>query len=292
MILNVLSGKGGTGKSTVAASLVQLLAEKGSVVAADCDVDTPNLGILFGLDDDDFEKNTVSTGTKAFLIEEKCTKCAKCMGICVFSATSWENGPVFDRYACEGCGACGLMCPEGAIELRKVENGWVGKAKKGNIGIATGQLKMGEAGSGDIVALVKAKADRIKAELSAENIVLDSAAGIGCPVIASVLGSDYAVAVTEPTPSAFSDLKRVLKVVEYFKVPYGIVVNKSTLNPGFAQEIQKFAKEKNVKVLAELPYDVKFVEAAVEMKPVIEHAPEFRPLFEKILGSVLESRQS
>ncbi len=287
MIINVLSGKGGTGKSTVAASLVHLLAEKETVVAADCDVDTPNLGILFGLDDDDFEKNAVSTGAKAFLIKEKCTKCAKCMGICVFSAVSWEIGPVIDKYACEGCGACGLICPEGAIELRKVENGWVGKAKKGNIGIATGQLKIGEAGSGDIVTLVKAKADRIQAEMDAENIILDSAAGIGCPVIASVLGSDYAVAVTEPTPSAFSDLKRVLKVVEYFKVPYGIVVNKSTLNPGFAAEIQKFAKEKNVEVLAELPYDLRFVEAAVEMKPVVEYAPEFRRVFEGILTKII-----
>ena len=85
---------------------------------------------------------------------------------------------------------------------------------------------------------------------------------------------------------------RVLKVVEYFKVPYGIVVNKSTLNPEFAQEIRKFAKEKNVDVLAELPYDIKFVESAVELKPVIEYAPEFRPTFEKILESVLKSRES
>lgn len=290
MIINVLSGKGGAGKSTVSASLTSLLAESGPVVAADCDVDTPNLGILFGMEKKDFEMFPVSTSHKATIDQEKCTNCKKCEGICVFSAIDFSGEkPTIDKYACEGCSACQLVCPHGAIELRQVQNGWVGKGSRGNIGVATGLLRIGNAGSGDIVTLVKEKADLLKKEINAKHIVLDSAAGIGCPVIASVRGSDYAVAVSEPTPSAFSDLMRAIEVLEYFRVPYGIAINKSTLNPEFAKEIKKFAEEKGVEVIAEIPYDLAFVEAAVEMKPVVEHAPQFRPLFEKILEKATSS---
>jgi MinD superfamily P-loop ATPase len=290
MIINVLSGKGGVGKSTVSASLTALLAESGQVVAADCDVDTPNLGILFGMGKEDFEMFPVSTSSKATIDQEKCTNCRRCEGICVFSAIDFSEGkPTIDKYACEGCSACQLVCPHGAIELRRVQNGWVGKGSRGNIGVATGLLRIGNAGSGDIVTLVKEKADELQKEINAKHIVLDSAAGIGCPVIASVRGSDYAVAVTEPTPSALSDLSRAIEVLEYFRVPYGIVINKSTLNPEFSEKVEAFAAEKGVEIIAKLPYDLAFVEAAVEMKPVVEHAPQFRPLFEKILGKATSS---
>jgi len=293
MIINVLSGKGGAGKSTVSASLTALLAESGPVVAADCDVDTPNLGILFGMDKEDFEMSPVSTGSKAIVDPNKCTGCGKCKDICVFSAIDFSEGkPTIDKYACEGCGACQLICPEGAIELKRVQNGWVGIGSKGKIGVATGLLRIGQAGSGDIVTLVKEKATELQSKLEAEHIVLDSAAGIGCPVIASVKGSDYAVAVTEPTPSAFSDLLRAIEVLDYFKVPYGIVVNKSTLNPDFSQEVRKFAQEKGIEILAEIPYEISFVESAVEMRPVVEHSPQFRPLFEQILEKALSSSKS
>ncbi len=284
MKIAVLSGKGGVGKSTVSASLAKVLSERGPVVTADCDVDTPNLGILFGMEEGDFEKEWVSTGEKAVLDEEKCTECGKCMGICVFSAISWGDGkPEFDRLACEGCGACSLACPVDAIRLEPVENGWIGDAEKGGIGIATGQLKMGEAGSGDIVDLVKKRAEKIRVKIGAEHVIIDSAAGIGCPVIASVAGIDYAVAVTEPTPSAFSDLERALEVVEHFKIPYGIVINKSTLDSEFSGKMKDKAGERGAEVIGEFPYDKKFLDAAVGMKPVVEIAPEYKEEFEKIL---------
>lgn len=290
MIINVLSGKGGAGKSTVSASLAALLSESGPTVAADCDVDTPNLGILFGLEKKDFEMSPVSTGSKAQIDPEKCTNCGKCRGVCVFSAIDFSAGkPAIDRYACEGCGACELVCPHGAIELKSVQNGWVGKGSRGNIGIATGLLRIGQAGSGDIVALVKEKAGELQKELGAEHIVLDSAAGIGCPVIASVRGSDYAVAVTEPTPSALSDLSRAIEVLDYFRVPYGVVVNKSTLNPGYLGSVKEFAESRGSKIIAEIPYDPSFVEAAVEMRPAVAHSPAFRPVFGRILETALSS---
>ena len=284
MKIAVLSGKGGVGKSTVSASLAKVISEKGPVVTADCDVDTPNLGILFGMDDGDFEKEWVSTGEKAVLDKEKCIGCRKCLGICVFSAISWGEGrPEIDRLACEGCGACSLACPAGAIGLEPVENGWIGDAEKERIGIATGQLKMGEAGSGDIVDLVKKRAEKVRERMEAEHTIIDSAAGIGCPVIASVAGIDYAVAVTEPTPSAFSDLERALEVVKHFKIPYGIVINKSTLDSEFSGKMKERAKERGAEVIGEFPYDKKFLEAAVGMKPVVEIAPEYRREFERIL---------
>ncbi|MBD3389472.1 P-loop NTPase [Candidatus Micrarchaeota archaeon] len=287
MKIAVLSGKGGVGKSTVSASLAKVLSERGPVVTADCDVDTPNLGILFGMDDGDFEKEWVSTGEKAVLDKEKCIGCRKCLGICVFSAISWGEGkPEFDRLACEGCGACSLACPVGAIGLEQVENGWIGDAEKGGICIATGQLKMGEAGSGDIVDLVKKRAEQICEKIGAEHTIIDSAAGIGCPVIASVAGIDYAVAVTEPTPSAFSDLERALEVVKHFKIPYGIVINKSTLDSEFSGKMKEVAAERGAEVIGEFPYDKKFLDAAVGMKPVVEIAPEYKGEFEKILEKV------
>lgn len=285
MKIAVLSGKGGVGKSTVSASLAKVLSERGPVVTADCDVDTPNLGILFGMNEEDFEKEWVSTGEKAVLDKEKCIGCRKCLGICVFSAISWGEGkPEIDRLGCEGCGACSLACPAGAIGLEPVENGWIGDAEKGGIGIATGQLKMGEAGSGDIVDLVKKRAEKVRERMGAEHTIIDSAAGIGCPVIASVAGIDYAVAVTEPTPSAFSDLERALEVVKHFKIPYGIVINKSTLDSEFSGKMKEIAGERGAEIIGEFPYDKKFLDAAVGMRPVVEIAPEYKEEF----GGILE----
>ena len=281
MKLCVLSGKGGVGKTSVAASLAVLLAREKKVVAVDCDVDAPNLGLCLGLRRKDFDGSPVSTGERARLVPEKCTKCRKCVDTCVFSAISWRDGPVFDPLLCEGCGACQLVCPENAIELDRVENGWVGVAQR-EFPVVSGWLKMGQSGSGDIVTLVKGRAEKIEHDV----MVIDSAAGIGCPVIASVTGSDYVVAVTEPTPSALSDLKRALQVVEHFGVPCGLVINRADLNPGFTEKIRRWSSENSLNVLAEINYDEAFVEAIVRLTPPVVHKPGLEPLFQRILDKV------
>jgi MinD superfamily P-loop ATPase len=284
--INVLSGKGGVGKSTVASSIASLLARKEKIVAVDCDVDTPNLGLFFGLKEKDFDKKEVKTSEKAVLNPEKCSKCGKCVDACVFSAISWSDGPVFNRFLCEGCGACALVCPENAIKMVEVKNAWIGHASTKNLTIVGGQLKPGESESGIVVAKVKQVAEQMASKQGVKEMIIDSAAGIGCPVIASVKGSDYVIAVTEPTPSALSDLKRALQVVEHFGVPYGVVVNKWDLNEKMTCKIQEFAKSKNSRVIGKIPYDKAFVQALVELKPAVEFDKKFEPVFKEILEEI------
>ena len=289
--LTVLSGKGGVGKSTVTASLAVLLARKGRIAAADCDVDTPNLGLALGIKEDDFNSwKRISTNYKAKLIPEKCTGCKKCLDVCNFSAITWDeknNRPVFNGFLCEGCGSCGLICPEKVIELELVQNAKIGVGNsKYGFPVVSGWLKMGESGSGKVVDAVKEKAKAIAKENGSDMLLVDAAAGIGCPVIASVRGSDFVVLVTEPNPAALWNARRAAVVVEQFRVPYGIVINKWNLNRKFTGEIKEFAEERGVPVLGKLPYDKRFVEALVNMKPIVDYDKEFEPIFSDILNEI------
>ncbi len=234
--ITVLSGKGGVGKSSLTASLSVLLARENRIVAADCDVDASNLALVLGAGKPE-KAEEIATNYKAYISESKCISCEKCIDVCTFSAISrkGENGrPEINGFLCEGCGACKLVCPQNAISLKKVKNGVISAARtKYGFPLVSGQLKMGESGSGKVVDAVKERAARLDADM----MIVDSAAGIGCPVIASVRGSDYVIAVTEPSPAALSDLKRALDVVEHFGVKYGIVINKHDLSHSFTAEI-------------------------------------------------------
>lgn len=282
MKLTVLSGKGGVGKSSIASSLAVLLAEQYQVVAVDCDVDAPNLGLCLGLTPEDFKQTPVSTTEVAKFTGQSVPKPQACVKACEFSAIYLEDGqPQVNPYLCEGCGTCEIVCPKNSVEINPVENGWVGVAH-GDFPVVGGQLKTGQSGSGEIVALVKQKAE----ELEHQVMVTDSAAGIGCPVIASVKGSDFVVAVTEPTPSALSDLDRALQVVDHFGIPRGLVVNKADINPGFTSQIQEFTQTHDLPILGQLPYDMDFVNALVNLQPPVVYQPKFRPLFQAIIEKI------
>ncbi len=285
--ITILSGKGGVGKSSLTASLAVVLAEKNKIVAADCDVDAANLALLFGIRD--FERNEkVSTNKKAF-VNENAKGCRNIVEACPFSAVSFDDRtqmPEINKFLCEGCGVCKLLCPQG-ITMNDVENAIVGEAKtKYNFPLVSGQLEMGESGSGKVVDVVKQRAEKIGERINADFLIIDGSPGIGCPVIASVRGSDYVVAVTEPTEVALSALKRVLQVVEHFKVPYGIVINKFDLNPDFT-EIEEFAMEKNIPIIGKIPYRKDFVDAMVNMKPVVEVNPEYKEIFKDIVDRIM-----
>ncbi len=283
----VLSGKGGVGKSTLTASLAVLLGRKKRLVAADCDVDASNLALVLGAKKAK-ESKKISTNFKAS-VNSKCTGCKKCLD-CPFGAITWDekkNKPVINRFLCEGCGYCQLVCPEGAIDLKEVQNAEVSVADTDyGFPVVTGQLKMGEAGSGKVVSVVRDKAEEIAGK--AETILIDAPPGIGCPVIASVRNSDFVVAITEPTPSAFNDLKRALEVVEYFKVNYGLVINRWDLNPDYTKKIEEFAKKRNIPLLGRIPYDKRFVDALVNLTPAVVHDKSFEPTFKGILDKVLK----
>ncbi len=286
--ITVLSGKGGVGKSSIAASIAVLLAKNSKVMAVDCDVDASNLALVLGVRELDSSFG-IKAEEKAFVVEGKCASCGTCASVCKFSAiTMSDNGPVIDEALCEGCGACVLACPNGALGLRPVENAVIGSAMtKYSFPVVSGQLKMGSSGSGKVVFAVRQHSKKIASEHGSEFIVQDSAAGIGCTVIASVKGSDYVVAVTEPTPASFEDLKRALGVTRHFGIRSGIVINKADMNPEMAEKIRAFASENGMRILAELPFDRSFVDALVHLTPPVAYNRNLEPAFNKLLENVL-----
>ncbi len=295
--ITVVSGKGGVGKSMLSSSLSVLLAKEKKIVVADCDVDAPDLGLSLGMDEKDYDSwEDITTNKKAVLDEKRCTGCGKCRDVCAFGAISWNEKkkiPVFRSLFCEGCGACELICPEKAIRLEEVKNAMIGTGRSPyGFPLVTGQLKMGESGSGKVIYIVKDRASSLAADEKADIMLTDAAAGIGCPVIASVMGSDYVIAVTEPTPSALSDVKRALKIVSHFGIKSGLVINKFDLNPEFSRKIERFAESMGIKLLGKIPYDRRFVDALVNGKPVVVYEKKFESIFMDILKNVTEEAGS
>jgi len=286
--ITILSGKGGVGKSSLTASLAVLLARKQSIVAVDCDVDAPNLALVLGLKKFK-EKKKISTNEKARLISMKGINPRKCISVCNFGAISYDKKKkkiVFNRFLCEGCGSCQLLYPKN-IKLEKVQNAEFGIGKTDYaFSIVSGQLKMGESGSGKIVTEIKNKAEQIAKKEKAELILVDSSPGIGCPVIASIQGSDYVIAITEPSPAALADLQRALKVVEHFRIPYGLVINKWDINKAFTGKIESFAKKYGIPILGRMPYDKSFVEALVNLTPIVVYNKKFEKLLIKIIAKL------
>ena len=262
MKILVASGKGGVGKSMLASSLALLYLKKNKIVVCDCDVDDPNTGLWLGeTKSDSIEK--ISTSFKAKIDLEKCTKCGKCKDVCMFFAIEKNENYSINPFLCEGCGACQIICPVNAITLNSVKNGEIRiRNTKYDFPLVSAQLYPGEAGSGKIIEQLRKKAE----EFDHDIMILDAAAGTGCPVIASLRGCDYVVLVTEPTPSGFSDLKRILEVVNHFKIPYGVVINKWDIYPKLSKKIEKWAKNK---ILGRISYDKNVIECIVNLKPVI-----------------------
>jgi len=285
----VLSGKGGVGKSSIAASLAVAFSKEKNIVCADCDVDASNLSLLFGLTTDKYvEWKPLSTNQTVEVDEKKCIGCRKCVDSCYFRALSFvKNKSRVNEFGCEGCGVCELVCPTKAIKLVDIDNAFIGSAKTDRgFFIASAQLEPGNSGSGKVVFEVKKKAKEI--EPNADLMIIDAAAGIGCPVIASVTGNDYAVLVTEPTPSGYSDMLRALEIVDHFKIKKGIIINKYDINEEFSEKIEEFAKEKNIKIIAKIPFDKAFVKAMTEMVPITDYDKKYENVFEEIKQKISE----
>jgi len=277
MKIVVASGKGGVGKSMLASTLLMLFSQKRQVIAVDGDVDAPNLHLWLGQNEDWDEIEKVSLSEKPVIDFEKCSGCGRCADICAFGALKLEKGkPVLNRFLCEGCGACAVVCPEKAIGIKPINNAEI-RIKKNvhNFPLISAQLYPGETGSGKIVDQIKEKAEGFKYEL----MILDAPAGTGCPVIAAVNGADFTLLVTEPTPSGFSDLKRVLTVVNHFKIPHGVVINKWNVNPNENRKIEEWAGDK---LLGRIAYDKRIFQAIAELRPIVETDLPVKREIEKI----------
>lgn len=272
--ITIISGKGGTGKTTVVGSLACLAENK---VLADNDVDAADLHLL--LTPTVHESHDFAGGTKAEVDPEKCIGCGKCAELCHFNAIQ-KDGPANSKLdatfrveplLCEGCGLCPLVCPVGAIKGEKNITGkwYVSDTQYGPM--AHARLGIAEENSGRLVAQVRNRAAQLAEDLKKELILGDGPPGTGCPVIASVSGVDLVVIVTEPTVSGVHDMERVMKLADHFRVPAVIVINKADLNVAQAQRIEEIGKAHGSAVIGRIPFDRTVNDALMAGKTVIEY---------------------
>lgn len=249
--LIVLSGKGGTGKTTVAGALIRLSKAR---AYADCDVDAPNLHLSL--------RQTARPESEAYFGMPKaridgavCTSCGQCLAHCRFEAVVLKDGAVqIDPLACEGCGVCAAVCPAGAVAMEAFEAGETLLYKDENAVFSTATLHTGGGATGKLVTQVKRRLFEA-APPGEELAILDGSPGIGCPVIASISGASMALLVAEPSVSGLSDLKRILRTAEQFRTPVAVCVNKADANAAITQEIRHFCEERNIAYIGEIPFD-------------------------------------
>jgi len=275
--LVVISGKGGTGKTSVVASFAALAENP---VLADCDVDAADLHLV--LAPEVIKRGDFSGGSKAIIDPSKCTSCGVCKELCRFDAIIADGQPgvkretAYDveRLSCEGCGVCAWFCPEDAIAMVEVINGewFISDTRFGPMSHAA--LGIAEENSGKLVTLVRTRAKVLARERGRELIIVDGSPGIGCPVIASVAGADAALVVTEPTLSGVHDTGRVGELLNHFGIKAFVCVNKWDINPRIAGEIETMAREYGMEAVGRIRYDDAVTRAQVEGVSLVEYADD------------------
>jgi len=260
----VISGKGGTGKTIITASFASLAKNK---VMADCDVDAADLHLL--LKPVVKERNEFKGGQTAKINKNLCSKCGECVKACRFEAISKDL--IIDSLSCEGCAVCSLICPEKAISMEDNLSGewFISETKYGPMVHA--RLGIAEENSGKLVTMVRRAAKLIAEKERKDYCIIDGPPGIGCPVIASLVGVDFALIVTEPTLSGIHDLKRVLSIAKQNKIKTSVCINKYDLNLENTQKIKDFCKKSNVDIAGEIPFDKEAVKSLINATPLIEY---------------------
>jgi len=270
----VISGKGGTGKTSIVASFAAL-AKK--AVFADCDVDAADLHLVI---EPSIRQTTDFVGGKrAEIDQKKCNRCGKCFNVCRFDAVkrSLDVDEIvslaysIDPISCEGCGVCLEFCPENAIKFKDCVNGqwFISDTRFGTMVHA--KLGIAEENSGKLVSLIRKEAKRIAEEEKKDLIIIDGSPGIGCPVIASITGADLVLIITEPTLSGKHDLERVAELAAGFNIPTLVAINKFDLNPDMAYKIEEDAYKRNMKVIGKIRYDKAFTKAQIMKCSVVEY---------------------
>lgn len=285
--LTIISGKGGTGKTVITASFAVLAKNK---VMADCDVDAADLFLL--LHPRIKQRHDFIAGKKAKVDMGKCTLCKRCIEACRFSAIS-EKGDeiVIDLISCEGCGVCSQVCPDEAIQMQERVSGewYISETRYGPMVFA--KLGIAEENSGKLVSLVREKARLVAEKKKLDLVIIDGPPGIGCPVIASITGTDLVLVITEPTLSAISDLKRVLDLTSHFKIESVVCINKYDINLENTKKIIRFCKIKGIEIVGKISFSHDFTKAMVEGKTVLEYtnsdsAKEVEKIWENIFAKI------
>lgn len=281
--LVVISGKGGTGKTTLTASFCALA---GKSVIVDCDVDAADMHLL--LHPQVKQREDFSGGKYAVIDSSKCVGCGKCRAVCRFDAISPDFREV--PFSCEGCGLCARVCPAGVIQMANRMSGkwFVSDTKYGTLVHA--ELGIGEENSGKLVSKIKEAAFDIATNSRAEWVIADGPPGTGCPVMASLAGANMAIVVTEPTLSAMHDMKRAIETASHFKIPSAIIVNKWDLNENNTAEIERFCVESKAVALGRISFNQAASEAVAAGVPLVEYgnkrlAGEITAIWEKICAT-------
>ena len=265
----VISGKGGTGKTSITASFAYIGGE--DIVVADCDVDAADMHLLlkpdFKLAEDFY------SGMLAVIDQDVCTGCGKCEQVCRFDAVKvdmWTYS--VDPISCEGCGYCSRVCPVDAITNSDLCVGeYYISTIKTKATMVHARLGVAADNSGKLVAQVKNSAREVATQEKKDLIIIDGSPGIGCPVVSSLTGAHFVVLVAEPTVSGIHDLKRVYELVKNFKIDAGCIINKSDINPRITDEIKDFLLTENITLISTLPYDESFTESMTMGKVIMEN---------------------
>ncbi len=269
--LVVISGKGGTGKTSVTASFA-LLAQR--AVMADCDVDAADLHLVLAPDVRD--EHEFYGGRTARIEQSGCTSCGICQDVCRFDAVTVHSGPdgrdiyEIDEVSCDGCGVCVWFCPTETIQFPENLSGHWYRSQSRVGPMVHAKLAIGAENSGKLVSVVRNEAKKVATEQAIDLIIVDGPPGIGCPVISAITGVDRVLVVSEPTVSGLHDLERVLETAGHFNVPASVCINKWDINPEQAEAIEARAHEMGAQVLGRIPYDPAVTRAQVEGKAVVE----------------------
>lgn len=262
--LLILSGKGGTGKTTVASAFIKLFGAK---AFADCDVDAPNLHLIMN-NKTEAKKTDYYGLPKAKINRELCISCGKCMESCRFDAIASDNEIYeVDPLACEGCGVCEFVCPANAIDMYPAVAGEMMLYKDDAV-FSTAQLKMGSGTSGKLVTEVKKQMKQAAADVDLS--IIDGSPGIGCPVIASISGVDMVLIVAEPSVSGISDMERIVQTAHNFGVKIAVCINKYDTNLDNTQKIQDFCKKEGIDFTGKIPYDNEVVKSVNAGKSIVD----------------------
>ena len=275
MIISVASGKGGTGKTTVAVNLALSLIDSHSVQFLDCDVEEPNAHFFLNIHA--LQSKPVFLPVPE-IIEEKCTYCGKCAEVCAYNAIAVlkDNVLVFPEL-CHGCGGCTLLCPEQAIKEKGQKIGVIEYGSENNLQFIHGKLDIGQAMSPPIIREVKKHIN------AAQTIIIDVPPGTSCPVIEAVKGSDVSLLVTEPTPFGLNDLRLAVETLRILKIPFGVVVNRADIGD---RQVQNYCLKENIPVLMTIPMDKNIAVAYSEGKTIIETQPSYKQKFLELFKKI------